>query len=262
MKLSSTTQKISLTVGVTAMLLASTVAPTFAAPPSVNVAPTVTQATSSTLTTQDIKELRADFTRVGVPSEQQNQLIQKIQNGGIPDALIPGKKPVSTDRTETNRSIKIIDRYADGSYLEQEISNPSTIQNNTLDRATSSTRTTTPYAASTSLANCTKRSGSGYTSATNCDVAANWSGIMIIGFIADYQYTPSGGQINKVGLTTQNCRVASCSRPDLRIVRKTSSGQGPAVAHAQSSVNAGLIGSWEIWVELQVDRSGGRVVAS
>lgn len=130
-----------------------------------------------------------------------------------------------------------------------------------LDSSPYSLKNVVPSAA-TALTGCTYRTGSGYATASNCSVSANWSGVMIIGFVASYQATPYNGQINSLGNTTQNCRVAFCSRPTVALLKKTSNISGPAVAQVQSTVNVPAIGSWELWVRLEVDKNGGRVATA
>ena len=193
---------------------------------------------SNNLTAMDEARIRASFSEFGVDSAQQDNLIKKIRTGQPLDAFT-GVAPIVVEDRSTLTKTVTISRFADGSFKAQSV-----------ERAAKPVPgMITPRAV---ISNCSYAGGSGYAVYSGCSIAANWSGIVNVAFVATYQHVNGGpSSILSVGNSTQNCAGVSCSSPSVWIGRGTSVGSTPAWAQAQSRVQAAW-GSWEVWVQLQV----------
>lgn len=193
---------------------------------------------STKLTAQEEADIRASFTEFGVESKQQDSLIKKIRAGQPLDAFT-GADPILVEDRSTPAKDLTIERFADGSFKAQSV-----------EKAVEAVPGTVTLSAV--ITNCSYSGGSGYAVYSGCSIAANWSGIINVAFVATYQHVNGGpSSILSVGNSTQNCAGVSCSSPTVWIGRGTSIGTTPAWAQAQSRVQAAW-GSWEVWVQLQV----------
>lgn len=193
---------------------------------------------SSNLSAADEARIRASFNEFGVSSAQQDKLIKKLRAGQPLDAFT-GVAPVLVEDRSSRTKEMIIERFADGSFKAQSVERP-------LEVASASVTLRAV------ITNCSYAGGSGYAVYSGCSIAANWSGIINVAFVATYQHVNGGpSSILSVGNSTQNCAGVSCSSPTVWIGRGTSIGTTPAWAQAQSRVQAAW-GSWEVWVQLQV----------
>jgi hypothetical protein len=193
---------------------------------------------SNNLTSTDEARIRASFNEFDVSSAQQEKLIKKLRAGQPLDAFT-GVAPVLIEDRSTRTKAMIIERFADGSFKAQSVERP-------VEAASAS------VTLSAVITNCNYAGGSGYAVYSGCSIAANWSGIINVAFVATYQHVNGGpSSILSVGNSTQNCAGVSCSSPTVWIGRGTSIGTTPAWAQAQSRVQAAW-GSWEVWVQLQV----------
>lgn len=193
---------------------------------------------STKLTPQEEAEIRASFNEFSVDLKQQDKLIRKIRAGRPLDAFT-GVDPIVVEDRSTPAKGVTVERFADGSFKAQSV-----------ERAVEATPgTVSPRAV---ITNCSYSAGSGYAVYSGCSIAANWSGIINVAFVATYQHVNGGpSSILSVGNATQNCAGVSCSSPSVWIGRGASVGTTPAWAQAQSRVQAAW-GSWEVWVQLQV----------
>jgi hypothetical protein len=223
------------------------VAPTAAtAAPSDMAAQTDRKATS--LTSDQEAEIRASFDKYEVDAKQQDKLIKKIRSGQPLDAFTGAAPNVVEDRSTATQD-ETVERFADGSFKAQSVEKAATPQPGEI----------TTMAV---INNCSYSGGSGYAVYSNCTIAANWSGIINVAFVATYQHVNGGpSSILSVGNSTQNCAGVSCSSPSVWIGRQSSIGSTPAWAQAQSRVDAAW-GSWEVWVQLQVVPSTAYAVQS
>lgn len=207
----------------------------------------------------DEAKLREQFENYDVPAKQQSELIKKLRTGKSLDALNPDKKPVKTEKSEVAGQQTVIERFADGSFHASTMKSvdPSLAAASSVEGAP----VATPAAA---ITGCKYSSGSGYVTYSTCTVSHTWSGIITISFVASYQFNSGMSSITYRGNASQQCFVATCTRPDLVLNQKTSSGSGftnPAMVQATSTVTAGL-GSWEVWLQLQVGKTSARAVHS
>ncbi|WP_284991775.1 hypothetical protein [Arthrobacter sp. efr-133-TYG-120] len=193
---------------------------------------------SNNLTASDEARIRASFNEFNVGTAQQDKLIKKLRAGQPLDAFT-GVEPVLVEDRSTRTKEMVIERFADGSFKAQSVERP-------LEAASASVTLRAV------ITNCSYSGGSGYAVYSGCSIAANWSGIINVAFVATYQHVNGGpSSILSVGNSTQNCAGVSCSSPTVWIGRGTSIGTTPAWAQAQSRVQAAW-GSWEVWVQLQV----------
>lgn len=203
---------------------------------------------SNALTPQQEAEIRASFNEFNVDPKQQDKLIKKLQNGQPLDAFTDAQ-PVQVEDRSTALEDVTIERYADGSFKEQSVEKA----------VEAAPGVVAPMAV---INNCSYSGGSGYAVYSGCSIAANWSGIINLAFVATYQHVNGGpSSIISVGNSTQNCAGVSCESPTVWIGRGSSIGTTPAWAQAQSRVQAAW-GSWEVWVQLQVRPSTATVSQS
>jgi hypothetical protein len=193
---------------------------------------------STKLTPQEEAEIRASFNEFSVDLKQQDKLTRKIRAGQPLDAFT-GVDPVVVEDRSTPTKDVTIERFADGSFKAQSV-----------EKAVEAVPGTVTLSAV--ITNCSYSGGSGYAVYSGCSIAANWSGIINVAFVATYQHVNGGASsILSVGNATQDCAGVSCSSPSVWIGRGASVGTTPAWAQAQSRVQAAW-GSWEVWVQLQV----------
>ncbi|GAB3842435.1 hypothetical protein [Nesterenkonia populi] len=200
---------------------------------------------------EGIDELQQEWDEYAVPHEDQLVLLEKLEEGVPFDAFSAEEAPVSEEVLTEGGVERTVQRYADGSYVVTTMEEP-------VDSADNDALA--PFG---TIDHCSVSVGSGYRAFNNCSVANNWSGIINVAFTASYEiYSGAPSQITNLGQVTQNCGVVSCTRPTLDLIQAQSTASSPAIAQAQSTVTGGVLGSWEVWLQLRVSDSGASTLTS
>lgn len=211
----------------------------FAAPAQAETVSTV----SNQPTGEQIKELRDIMSRFSTPVSQQDALIQKAIDGIPWDVYDENNDPVTVEQDQVIDGFNYtIERYADGSVAAHGFEIPEQVP-------ASNGQAVQPLA----LGNCTTAVGSGWRSATGCQVDGWWgsvrAGAANMGYVlvnGAYDY------ISNPGYGFQSCSwPTSCSTPTLVENYPYEDGLGPGYVKWQADVSAPN-GSWNVWVKLHV----------
>ena len=201
-------------------------------------ATTADEPPTTSLTESDAQVLRATMTKFDVPAATQDVLIARARSGQLWDASIPSAVPVSEQHGVVKDGfVYDVKRYADGSVAYVGLQVPAE-EGGALGR---------------SISQCRYQTGSGYSNATGCQIDGAW-GTVLIGAI-NVGYTLVHGGADRIiagGYGFQRCLYpTSCSSP-VRVLWKQAENSSAAHQRWQADVNGGYLGSWNVWVQLNV----------
>lgn len=192
------------------------------------------------LTAADEQVLRRSLSRFDVPESTQDVLIDRARAGELWDATAPDAVPVSEAHGVVRDGFSYdVKHYADGSVSYVGLQIPSGGEG-----VDGGPRT---------ISQCRYQSGSGYSNATGCQIDGAW-GTVIAGAI-NVGYTLVQGGADRMidgGYGFQRCVYpTSCSSP-VRVLWKPVEDSSAAYQRWQADVNGGYLGSWNVWVQLNV----------
>jgi len=206
---------------------------------STAVAAVSAEPVNNLLSSSEEAQVRADFTKYGVPAVTQNKLINKFNRGELFDSLL-GKAPISTEKSEDANRIVTVARFADGSVTVTKADKPG-----------DGTKFGT-------IRECVRTGGSGYSNFTNCTIEQSWF-VVAIAFVASYSIINGApDRISFVGNQTQNCKGATCSNLRFTQNKRVEDSGGPATVQLQVSATT-PVNSWEAWLLLEVGGDQGIV---
>lgn len=194
--------------------------------------------TASGLSASDAQTLRDSLTKFDVPEAQQDALIAKAAAGQVWDASLPSSVPVSEETNVVKGGFNYdVKRFADGSVAAVGLQIP----------AAAPTGGIQPRG----ISQCHYQNGSGYSTATGCQIDGTW-GTVFAGAI-NVGYTLVNGGLDRVldsGYGFQRCAYpTTCSSPS-RVAYKAVENSTAAYAKFQADVSAPYLGSWNVWVQL------------
>jgi hypothetical protein len=191
------------------------------------------------LSDEEEQAIRAVLVRWDVPAEQQDALLAKVVAGEPWDVYGEGV-PVSTESRVVDGCEYSIERFADGSVAAVGVEIPEEVP--------------AGVASPMSIVGCTTSTGSGYAARTGCQVDA-WIGTVFIAALnVGYTHVQGGyDYITSTGYGAQNCIYpTSCTSPVRVAYKQHENASGNAYARWQSDVTGGVLGSWNVWVQLNV----------
>ncbi|WP_143465550.1 hypothetical protein [Leifsonia sp. NCR5] len=198
------------------------------------------EGTASPLSAADAQVLRATLAKFDVPVATQDELIARARAGQVWDASTPNAVPVSEERGVVKDGFEYdVKRFADGSVAYAGLEIPAVEQGGgPQGRA---------------ISQCRYQSGSGYSNATGCQIDGAWGTIFVGAINVGYTLVQGGSdQMIDGGYGFQRCVYpTSCSSP-VRVSWKKSENGSAAYQRWQADVSGGYLGTWNVWVQLNV----------
>lgn len=202
------------------------------------------------ITNSDRQHIKDFFKTYEVPAQNWAPLLRTWESGQPWDSN-KGGDPVSVETRDKSDETVQISRFADGSVKVTTVEKPV---------VELKSGEATPYA---SVQGCSVYRTSYSATFSGCGVSNQW-GNVYLAFNANFESWAGGGKIDWVGNQTGTCWGLSCNQPTWDPQKTSSDYAGPAMQriHMWVTQTVGVPFSWDTWVQLNVNGSGGWATSS